>query len=126
MNAYITRTGSFLPGDPVSNEELSTFMGEQNPTHDVYDLAVLAAENCLGNGSHEIDHLSAGSTNTPLIGPGISSILHSRLAAHGLVSQPLEINSNSGICSASAQSFVNSCRAIHCGDHSSALCIGVE
>ncbi len=92
MNAYITRTGSFLPGDPVSNEELSTFMGEldgeaairkmilrmngirsrhyaldreQNPTHDVYDLAVLAAENCLGNGSHEIDHLSAGSTNTP-------------------------------------------------------------
>ena len=153
MNAYITRTGSFLPGDPVSNDELPAFMGEldgeadtrrkilrmngirsrhyaldraQHPTHDVYDLAVLAAENCLGEGAHEIGHLSAGSTNTPFTGPGISSILHHRLAAHGLVNQPLEINSNSGICSASAQALVNSCRAIHCGDHRSALCIGVE
>lgn len=153
MNAYITRTGTFLPGNPVSNAELPLFMGDlvgeadtrrkilrmngiksryyaldhkQQATHDVYQLAVLAVENCLGSGFHGIGHLSAGSTNTPFIGPGISSILHSRLEKHQLLKEPLEINSNSGICSASAQAFVNSARAIHCGNHRRSLCVGVE
>lgn len=153
MNAYITRTGSFLPGEIIDNASLPSFMGEldgeadvrrkilrmngiksrhyaldpnQNPTHDVYELAALAAEACLGAGTHEIGHLSAGSTNTPWVGPGISSLLHDRLAAKGLVSGALEINSNSGICSSSAQALVNSSRAIRSGDHHRSLCIGVE
>jgi 3-oxoacyl-[acyl-carrier-protein] synthase-3 len=61
-----------------------------------------------------------------MIGPGISSILHDRLSSKGLIHGTVEINSNSGICSASAQALVNSCRAIRSGDHSSSLCIGVE
>ncbi len=153
MNAYITRTGSFLPGEKIDNASLPSFMGEldgeadvrrkilrmngiksrhyaldpaQNPTHDVYELAALAAEACLGSGTHEISHLSAGSTNTPWVGPGISSLLHDRLAEKGLVSGALEINSNSGICSSSAQALVNSSRAIRSGDHRRSLCIGVE
>lgn len=153
MNAYITRIGSFLPGEKIDNDCLPQFMGElegeadvrkiilrmngirsrhyalnrdQEPTHDVYDLAVNAAENCLEPGSQEIDHLSAGSTNTPMIGPGISSILHSRLSLKGILTKGIEINSNSGICASSAQALVNSSRAIRCGDHNSSLCIGVE
>jgi 3-oxoacyl-[acyl-carrier-protein] synthase-3 len=153
MNAYITKTGSFLPGRKIENDGIPAIMGElegeeevrkkilrmngiksrhyaldhdQHPTHDVYELAALAAANCLGAGSHEIGHLSAGSTNTPMIGPGVSSILHDRLASKGIVDASLEINSNSGICSASAQALVNSSRAIRSGDHSASLCIGVE
>jgi 3-oxoacyl-[acyl-carrier-protein] synthase-3 len=153
MNAFITKTGSFLPGEKIDNETLPAFMGElegeeevrrkilrmngiksrhyamgrdQQPTHDVYELAALAAANCLGGGIHPIGHLSAGSTNTPMIGPGISSILHDRLTSKGLVDGSLEINSNSGICSASAQALVNSARAVRSGDHASSLCIGVE
>ncbi|MFK7850362.1 MAG: hypothetical protein AB8D78_05225 [Akkermansiaceae bacterium] len=153
MNAYITRTGSFLPGEKVDNASIPEFMGEldgeasvrrkilrmngikfrhyaldqdQQATHDVYELASLAAQKCLGSGTNEIGHLSAGSTNTPMVGPGISSILHSRLAADGLITTATEINSNSGICSSSAQALVNSSRAIRCGDHRSALCIGTE
>lgn len=153
MNAYITRTGSFLPGEKIGNADLPSFMGEldgeadfrrkilrmnrikfrhyaldhnQNPTHDIYELAALAAGTCLGADTDEISHLSAGSTNTPWVGPGISSILHDRLAAKGLVSGALEINSNSGICSSSAQALVNSSRAIRSGDHRRSLCIGVE
>lgn len=151
---YITATGSFLPGDPVSNAEIPAYMGElegeatvrkmilrmngitsrhyalgtdQQPTYDVYGMSSLAAAKCLENtGQAEITYLSAGSTNTPLIGPGISSILHGRLADEQLIHRDLEINSNSGICSASAQSLVNACRAIRCGEHNTALCIGVE
>jgi len=154
MNAYITRTGSFLPGEKIDNVSLPAYMGEldgeadvrklilrmngiksrhyalnrdQSPTHDVYELAALAAEECLGRtGGHEIGHLSAGSTNTPMVGPGISSLLHDRLTRNGLVTDRLEINSNSGICSSSAQALVNSNRAIRSGDHLRSLCIGVE
>ncbi|RYD43206.1 MAG: hypothetical protein EOP83_32005 [Verrucomicrobiaceae bacterium] len=153
MNCYITGTGSFLPGDPVVNAAIPDFMGElpdeasvrrkilrmngiksrhyaldhdQNATHDVYEMASLAARHCLADTTANFTYLSAGSTNTPLVGPGLSSILHSRLAAHGLITSDLEINSNSGICTSSAQALVNACRAVSSGDHHEALCIGVE
>lgn len=153
MNAYITRTGAFLPGEKITNPEIPEFMGEiegeeevrkkilrmngirsrhyaltrdQQPTHDVYELAALAAAKCLDGDGRKVSHLSAGSTNTPMIGPGISSILHGRLASDGVIGHALEINSNSGICSASAQALVNSSRAIRSGDHTASLCIGVE
>lgn len=153
MNCYITGTGSFLPGEAVANAAIPEFMGEldgealvrrkilrmngiksrhyaldrdQNPTHDVYEMAALSAARCLGDMASAFTHLSAGSTNTPLVGPGLSSILHSRLADHGLAAEPLEINSNSGICTSSAQALVNACRAVASGDHREALCIGVE
>lgn len=153
MNAFITRTGAFLPGEAIDNASLPELLGEldgeadvrkkilrmngiksrhyaldrdQQPTHDVYELATLAAEDCLGPGSHQIGHLCAGSTNTPLVGPGIASILHDRLARKGLVTGGVEIGSSSGICSSSAQALVHASRAIRCGDHGSALCLGVE
>ena len=153
MNCYITGNGSFLPGDPVDNASLPDFMGEldgeaevrakilrmngiksrhyaldrdQTATHDVYELAANAAESCLAGGSENITYLSAGSTNTPLVGPGLSSILHGRLAERGLITRDVEINSNSGICTSSAQALVNACRAVAAGDHQTALCIGVE
>jgi 3-oxoacyl-[acyl-carrier-protein] synthase-3 len=31
MNAYITATGSFLPGEPVSNEEIEDYIGQAGP-----------------------------------------------------------------------------------------------
>jgi 3-oxoacyl-[acyl-carrier-protein] synthase-3 len=153
MNCYITSTGSFLPGEAVPNEAIPDFMGEldgealvrrkilrmngiksrhyaldraQNPTHDVYEMAALAAARCLDNKPGAFTYLSAGSTNTPMIGPGLSSILHARLARHGIVASPVEINSNSGICTSSAQALVNAFRAVASGDHREALCIGVE
>lgn len=153
MNCYITGTGSFLPGEAVPNEAIPDFMGEldgealvrrkilrmngiksrhyaldraQNPTHDVYEMAALAAARCLDNKAGTFTYLSAGSTNTPMIGPGLSSILHARLARHGIIASPVEINSNSGICTSSAQALVNSFRAVASGDHQEALCIGVE
>ncbi len=153
MNCYITGTGSFLPGEPVANAAIPDFMGEldgealvrrkilrmngiksrhyaldrdQNPTHDVYKMAALAASRCLNGKAGAFTYLSAGSTNTPLVGPGLSSILHSNLANHGLVAGPVEINSNSGICTSSAQALVNACRAVASGDHHEALCLGVE
>jgi 3-oxoacyl-[acyl-carrier-protein] synthase-3 len=153
MNCYIMRTGAFLPGPDISNEALPDYMGEldgeaelrrkilrmngiksrhyaldpeQRATHDVYELAGHAAADCLGERPPEFTYLSAGSTNTPFVGPGISSILHDRLAARGLLDGNVEINSNTGICTSSAQALVNACRAVASGEHEYALCVGVE
>ena len=155
MPAYITHTGAFLPGEPVDNaaipDYLGTLLGEsrvrpqvlranrieqrhyaldrrQRATHDVYQMAALAAADCLEGADlgDPIRYLSAGTTHTPFNGPGVSSLLHAELARRGLVDHALEINSNSGICSSGAQALVNGCRAVAGGEHSTALCVGVE
>lgn len=155
MNCYITATGSFLPGHPIANEEIGDYIGEldgeeeirakilrmngiqfrhyaldtrQNPTYNLYQLGAEAALDCLGKNteSEKITYLSAGSTNAPLTGPGLSTLLHDRIASTIQLGPAVEVNSNSGICSASAQALVNAVRAIRSGEHTGALSIGVE
>ncbi len=160
MSAFITRTGAFLPGPPVDNDSISDYMGSmlgegkvrqsvlrangiqqrhyaldrrQKATHDVYQLAALAIENCLAGLNLEgdaleapISYLSAGSTHTPFNGPGLSSMLHGELQERGLLSHALEINSNAGICTSGAQALVNTFRAVRGNEHRFALCVGAE
>ncbi|CAN5899688.1 hypothetical protein BH24DEI2_BH24DEI2_12960 [soil metagenome] len=99
----------------------------QNPTHSAYELAAEAVQDCLSNAQQlTVDYLSAGSTHGPLLAPGLSSLVHDELSKRNLVTHPLEINSNSGICSSGAQAFVNASRAVKAGDAQAALCVGVE
>ena len=154
MDCYITGTGGYLPGNAINNEDISRYIGNlegesevkekilrmngikqryyaldrnQNPTHDVYELATLAVKDCLNNGNKEsIGYLSTGTTNAPLVAPGIASMVHSRLAEIGIIKESIEINSNSGICTSSAQAIINACRAVVLGGHASALCVGVD
>ena len=155
MKCFITDTGSFLPGPAIDNDTMQRYIGEldgetkikrqvltmngirsrhyalqedQTPTHDVYQMAALAVEACLENATYStpISYLSAGSTYTPLSGPGISSILHDRLAQRQKLPYPLEVNSNSGICTSAATAFINAYRAIRTGEHATALCVGTE
>lgn len=154
-DCYITSTGSYLPGDPVDNKSINQYLGKvigearvrrmilaangihtrhyaldkkQNATHSIYELAAEAVKNCLpqDRNSLSIDYLSAGSTHTPLLAPGLSSLLHDQLSKDKVVSHSLEINSNSGICSSGAQALVNAARAVKLGDADAAICVGVE
>jgi len=155
MSVFITRTGRFLPGSPINNDNMHRFIGEvdgeqeiksqvlkmngirqrhyalnedQSPTHNVYELACEAVKNCIGSTSEQfkIGYLSAGSTHTPFSGPGISTILHGMLADEGLLATTVEVNSNSGICTSSAAALQNAFRAVRSGDHDSAFCVGAE
>lgn len=155
MNCYLTRTGTYLPGPAIANEAIADYLGtfdgeeetrtkilrmngiltrhyaldtNQDATHDLYELGTAAALDCIGENdpASPITYLSAGTTNTPLVGPGISSLLHDRLAKEGKLPHPVEINSNAGICTASAQALINGVRAVASGQHKSALCIGAE
>jgi 3-oxoacyl-[acyl-carrier-protein] synthase-3 len=155
MSTFITGTGSFLPGPPIGNNSIEEYLGiiegeqlvrrqvlavngirtrhyaldtDQNETFDVYQLGVLAAQNCLKGLAPiaPISYLSAGTTHAPYSGPGIASIVHSQLAQQAIIPEPVEVNSNSGICTSSATGVINAFRAIQSGVHQTALCIGAE
>ena len=139
-DCYITSTGSYLPGKPVDNATINRYLGrvigetrvqqriltangiqsrhyaldeKQNATHSIYELAAEAVRDCLppDRDPPDIDYLSAGTTYAPILAPGLSSLLHDQLSKDKIVDHPLEINSNSGICSSGAQAIVNAARA---------------
>ena len=151
--SYITRTGSFLPGEPVDNQSINHYLGrvigesrvqnkilavngiqtrhyaldkKQNPTYTIYELASNAVKDCLADGAPKIDYLSAGTTHAPILAPGISSLLHDQLSKDKVISHSVEVNSNSGICSSGAQAIVNANRAVKSGEAKAAVCVGVE
>lgn len=153
--SYITSTGSFLPGDPVDNEQINQYLGrvlgearvrskilavngisrrhyaldkKQNATHSIYELAAEAVKDCLSQNENasRIDYLSAGTTHAPLLAPGLSSLVHDQLSKENVITHPLEINSNAGICSSGAQALVNASRAVKSGEARAAVCVGVE
>ena len=153
MNCYITRTGSHLPGPAVENDDIYRHLGcldgeakvrdtvlamngivrrhyaqdvQQQQTHDVYDLGVLAVQDCLPEETGAITHLAAGTTYSPLAAPGFASLLHSRLQEKNYLDAPLEISSHAGICSSAAAALVGAIRGITTGQHSSALAVGAE
>lgn len=154
-HSYITSTGSFLPGDPVANESIGRYLGRtpgerrvrskilrvngiqtrhyaldraQNATHSVYELASAAIRACVSKQPDPaaIEYLAAGSTHTPLLAPGIGSLVHDQLHKDAVVERPLEISSSAGICSSGAQALVNADRAVKSGDVAAALAVGVE
>jgi 3-oxoacyl-[acyl-carrier-protein] synthase III len=154
-DCYITSTGSYLPGDPVENQNINQYLGrvigetrvqskilavngiqtrhyaldkKQNATHSIYELATEAVKDCLSQhpNSTRIDYLSAGTTYAPILAPGLSSLLHDQLSKDKVINHSLEINSNSGICSSGAQALVNAARAVKSGEAQAAICVGVE
>lgn len=157
MKCFITQTGSFLPGQPVPNDQIEKYLGRlddeaevkktvlkmngitsrhyaqdanQNPTHDVYDLACEAIEDCLSQSadmpSVPATLLTGGTTYSPLSGPGISSVLHSRLQQRGLISHSMELGSHAGICTSSASALLMAIRAVGAGEHDAAISVGTE
>jgi len=152
---YITSTGSYLPGNPIDNQDINQYLGrvfgegrvqnkilavngiqtrhyaldkQQNPTHSIFELASNAVKDCLAEYQSllNIDYLSAGTTHAPILAPGISSLVHDQLSKDKVIDHSLEINSNSGICSSGAQAIVNANRAVKSGESKAAVCVGVE
>ena len=155
MPCYITHVASFLPGPAVQNEDIQRHIGVldgeseiqdkvlsmngivqrhyaqddcQQQTHDVYQLAALAAKSCLDAADDvgPITYLAAGTTYAPLAAPGFASLLHHRLRDCRQLNHPVEVSSHAGICSSAIGAMIAGIRAVSLGDHQSALCIGAE
>lgn len=152
MNAYITSTGSFLPGPPVSNDEMEDLLGrvngkksrlkhrileangivsrhyaidaEHRTRYSVSDMGIRAAENCLEHTAVARNRIGMLSAATTQ-GDLPAPGLGSMIQA-GLGIPAVELLTAHGICSSSAMAWKAAFNALRVGDHDSALVVVSE
>jgi 3-oxoacyl-[acyl-carrier-protein] synthase III len=150
-SVYITKIASFLPNDPVSNDEMENILGkinnqaskakplilrnnqiktryyasdkQGNTTHTNTELTRLAIEKLFDKqfGLEDIEVLSCGTTTPDQLLPAHAAMVHGALGGH-----PVEINSTTGACSAGIQALKFGFLSILSGTASNAVCTGSE
>jgi len=152
MNAYLTSTGSFLPGPAIGNDEMENILGcvEGRPsrlkarilkangilsrhyaidrnhrtTHSNYDMAVSAARHCLDASPLTARGIGMLSCATTQ-GDMVIPGFGSMVQA-GLGLPAVELLTAHGICSSSAMAVKAAVNAIRVGEHASALVVVSE
>jgi 3-oxoacyl-[acyl-carrier-protein] synthase III len=150
-SVYITKIASFLPNDPVSNDEMENFLGrinnqaskakplilrnnqiktryyasdkEGNTTHTNTQLTKLAIEKLFDKNftPEDIEVLSCGTTTPDQLLPSHAAMVHGALGG-----QSVEINSATGACSAGIQALKFGFLSVLSGASSNAVCTGSE
>jgi 3-oxoacyl-[acyl-carrier-protein] synthase III len=150
-SVYITKIASFLPNDPVSNDEMENFLGrinnqaskakplilrnnqiktryyasdkEGNTTHTNTQLTKLAIEKLFDKNftPEDIEVLSCGTTTPDQLLPAHAAMVHGALGG-----QSVEINSATGACSAGIQALKFGFLSVLSGASSNAVCTGSE
>ncbi len=151
FEVFITKTGKFLPNEPVSNDEMENYLGlindttskarriilrnnkivsrfyaidkAGNSTHNNAELTKNAIEQLYDDSftSQDMELLSCG-TSTP------DSLLPSHAAmVHGLLkNKSVELNSSSGVCCAGMNSLKFGYLSIKAGNTKNAVCTGSD
>jgi 3-oxoacyl-[acyl-carrier-protein] synthase-3 len=150
--AYITSTGSFLPGPPVGNDDIEDILGrvegrpsrlkarilkangirtrhyaidrEHRTTHSNADLAVAAARACVAGSPIPMRQLRLLSCATSQ-GDLVLPGFGSMVQA-GLGIPEVELHTAHGICSSSAMAIRSAVNAIRVGDQPNALVVASE
>jgi 3-oxoacyl-[acyl-carrier-protein] synthase-3 len=152
MSAFITATASFLPGDPVPNDEMEEYLGNVGcATSDLRDLtlancgiktrhysfdknqqttisgaqmgahAVRQAAERAGLGPNDVELLTASTTLSDLLVPGLASLVHGELG-YG----PMEISTSAGICSSGMMALKNAYLQVAIGEKRNAITVASE
>ena len=151
FEVYITKAGKYLPNEPVSNDEMESYLGlindaaskarriilrnnritsrhyaldaNGNSTHNNAELTRLAIEKLYDNqfSAKDMELLSCG-TSTP------DNFLPSHAAmVHGLLkNQSVELNSSTGVCCAGMNSLKFGYLSVKSGNTKNAVCTGSE
>ncbi len=143
MTVYLTGFGSYLPGAPLSNDEVAARLGDTRPrlrrrimaangirtrhfagdelNEDLAAHAVQAALKDRGIGLEDVGLLATGTTQGDLLVPGFASMVHGRLGG-----DPMEILSSAGVCASGMAALAAAARAIEAGHHERAVVVGSE
>jgi 3-oxoacyl-[acyl-carrier-protein] synthase-3 len=152
MNAFITATGSFLPGEPVDNEGIEARLGlvegrrsrlksrilkangirtrhyaidaGHRTTHSNAEMATLAARTCLADSPLPLRSVGLLSCATTQ-GDVVIPGFASMVQA-GLGIPEVELHTSHGICSSSAMAVRSAVNSLRLGDQSSALVVCSE
>ncbi len=150
-DVYITKAGKCLPNEPISNDEMESYLGlinekaskarrivlrnngiktryyaldkNGNPTHTNADLTNTAIEQLYDDSfsKYDVEMLSCG-TSTP------DNLLPSHAAmVHGLMkNKSVELNSSSGVCCAGMNALKVGYLSVKSGSTQNAVCTGSE
>lgn len=143
MNVFLTGCGAYLPGEPLTNDEVAQRLGDNRPllrkrimesngirtrhfagdelNEDLAAQAVQAALKDRGLGIEEVGMLAAGTTQGDLLVPGFASMVHGRLGGG-----PMEILSSGGVCASGMAALAAAARAVEAGHHERAVVVGSE
>ncbi|GAA6168974.1 beta-ketoacyl-ACP synthase III [Sessilibacter corallicola] len=152
MQAYINYTGSFLPGEPVDNNDIENHLGlvngkpsrlkhkilkangiktrhyaidnQQKTLYLNQQLAAKAAENCLDRAAINPEKIKLLSVATSQ-GDLVLPGFGSQVQAQ-LGMQDVELFSSHGICSCSMMALKNAANLIRLGEHKRALVVASE
>jgi len=152
QNAYVVSTGSFLPGQPVSNDEMENVLGLVNGKKSRYRSRILRSNGIKnrhyaldenGRVTHLTDQLASQSITKALanlnvdadsvemisVGTTLPDLLAPGIASmvHGRVGGGnADILSTSGICGAGAAALKASTMSVISGQHSRVVSCGVD
>jgi 3-oxoacyl-[acyl-carrier-protein] synthase-3 len=148
MTVYLTGSGVYLPGAPLTNDEVAQRLGDTRPllrkrimqsngirtrhfagdelNEDLAAQAVQAALKDRGIGQEDVSLLATGTTQGDLLVPGFASMVHGRLAEILGGGAPMEVLSSGGVCASGMAALAAAARAIEAGHHDRAVVAGSE
>lgn len=149
---YITSTGSFLPNEPVGNDQMESFLGmvngipsrakniflrkngiknrhyaldqQQNTTHKAYEMAALAIKNCLDNNALDYKKIDLLSAATTQSDLPVPGFASMVHAASGI--GRCGIASHQSVCAASMMAIQNAFNQIKAETVDNAICCAAE
>ncbi|AXT53873.1 StlD/DarB family beta-ketosynthase [Aquimarina sp. BL5] len=151
-NVYITKTGHFLPNDPVSNDEMEKRLGmiddqpsrarrivlrnngikeryyavdnNGNITHNNAQLTSEAIKSLCDSGfsENEIELLSCGTSTPDNLLPSHASMVHGLLDTKGSI----ELNTASGVCCSGMSALKYGFLSVRSESTKNAVCTGTE
>ncbi len=152
QNAYIVATGSYLPGEPISNDDMENYLGLVGGKPSRYRRRILQSNGIKeryyaldqdGNPTHMTDQLAAESIKNALmdlnadhdsldmiaVGSTFPDLLAPGIASmvHGRIGgKNADILSCAGICGAGAAAMKSAAISVIAGQHKRVVACGVE
>lgn len=151
FEVYITKTGKYLPNEPISNDEMEGILGMINDTaskarrivlrnngiksryyaidkagtitHNNAQLTHFAIEQLYGNdfSKEDVQLLSCGTSSPDNLFPSHASMVHGLMK-----NQSVELNSSAGVCCAGMNALKYGFLSVRSGNTENAVCTGSE
>ncbi|RMZ60533.1 StlD/DarB family beta-ketosynthase [Chryseobacterium nematophagum] len=151
-DVFITKASTYLPNEPISNDEMESYLGLVNntpskaralilrnnkittryyaldknnkPTHSNAQITAKAVEGLFDQNFTKADMelLSCGTTSADQIQPSHASMVHGELN----LGKSIEINTSTGLCNSGMNAFNYGFLSVKAGVRQNAVCVGSE
>jgi len=151
-NVYITKSSTYLPNEPIANDDMETYLGlvnntpskaralilrnnqiktryyaldkNGNPTHTNAQITANAINGLFDENfkKEDMELLSYGTTSADQIQPSHASMVHGELG----MNKSVEINTSMGLCNSGMNALNYGFLSVKAGVKNNAVCVGSE